>query len=108
MTRLALEGRPRRALWIAAVVLMSPWWGALGGGAGPTPLATNFSGDGRVVDLAGFGIFGASVEATVWAGTGIAAGPSQVCAGAGGAFDWSVCGMRSAGPPEPNPRRWSP
>src|SRR6266850_4531380 len=104
----ALRWGPRRALWVAAVVLMSPLGGAIGGAAGPTPLATNFAGDGRAVDGVGVGVYGALMEATVWAGTGIAAGPSQVAAGPGGSYNWSFTGVTSAGLANLTLRAWLP
>jgi hypothetical protein len=57
--------------------------------AAPQPAASDMSGDGHVEDAVGFGLFGVEVEVTVWASSGIAAGPSTLTAGAGGNYSWA-------------------
>ncbi|HEX9708591.1 MAG TPA: hypothetical protein VGB42_01235, partial [Candidatus Thermoplasmatota archaeon] len=70
--------------WVLVLVAASP----------PVPgervaMATDLWGDGAVTDASGFGVFGAAVEVTVWASSGIAAGPASLQAGPGGAYNWS-------------------
>lgn len=83
-----------RALYATAVALatLGSALGPLAGTAGavPTPMAIDFSGDGAVVDVGTFGVYGAAVEVTLWASTGLAAGPLTVAAGAGGAYAWAL------------------
>ena len=68
--------------------------GVIGPVAGPSvaaaePLALDFSGNGTITDVGAFGVFGASVDVTLWGSSGIAAGPSLAAAGPGGAYNWS-------------------
>lgn len=83
------SGRAAFAAALVALVLVDWLPATLGQDFAPIPLALDFQGAGNLTDLFGFGVLGASFEATVWGASGIAGGPLPLTASAGGAYAWS-------------------
>ncbi len=75
--------------FLAPLVLLASLNPVPPGSSAPVPMALDFVGGGNVTDLGGFGVIDAAFEATVWAASGIAAGPLSLSASAGGAYAWS-------------------
>jgi len=75
--------------WLAALFVFSSLPPGFGASPAPVPMALDFQGGGNLTDIGGFGVLGASFEATVWGASGIAAGPLAVSASVGGAYEWA-------------------
>jgi hypothetical protein len=92
--------------WAAALLCAFGTVSPLVGNASAAPL--DFSGDGNVTDSGTFGVFGAALEVTLWASTGIAAGPLSLKAGVGGAYAWSFPQVPSTSLLNLTVRAWLP